>query len=805
MVLERSYWVAVGVSSYIGLAGLQNSGLTPVALGALVMGPALLWEVWRQTRQRGERAQLAPEQVWATRLAVAAAVGWLQARIAGGPNLLLEVAASVCLAVLAIAALFCLARIPSSPGLIDPPKSARSLDAAAFVGSLWAAVLVLAVARFIDTHNRWALDPLTLDYTNTAASVGTLLVFTAASWRVATTRKLELGISDRANGALVLSLCSLGVAIPAALVNIGPPDRVLPAAVVVAACCVVWTALTSDPSKIARALRATLAILFLCAPVVLVLGGLAESNPEQSPLLVLLATVAATGIGLVAQVLARPLGPARSRWLLAVERASQDVLVPEPNTAIVATLSALKTAFRSPKISPQLWRVNPPACLSVDVAGYLAEQPVKVPAKVYELALQEPEHTLRQETLAALQVKRADVRGLLDWFNVRGAFSATAIVEGEDAVGFLLMPREQRKAPLSLEEAKALHALAERLSGVLAVTASLARSRQQELRAVQDAERARAETARLTAVLSGSAYRHQVFARQLARPVLSTAYSVAARNAVAALEKWPPPPQPHVLMCPPGVDANPWAAVAHLANRQGAGPLLLLDGSESSAATKAMWQASEHSPAALTHGGTLFIRDADLLPPEHQQVLVESLTSSALQSNSALQSSSAPGTEESSTGVPSFRVVLSFRQGPSNGMPPTIIPALNALLPTSVLRLPSLHERPEDLRALVLDCLGRQRPGEALGIDRHALQALLDYEWPGNEAQLRDVLDRAAMKCKGAQLRLSDLQASGFIMPSTASSPSEAVSATPASESEKDTPLPRRRRARTYRGRSPGS
>src|SRR5690606_12778287 len=168
MVLERSYWVAVGVSSYIGLAGLQNSGLTPVALGALVMGPALLWEVWRQTRQRGERAQLAPEQVWATRLAVAAAVGWLQARIAGGPTLLLEVAASVCLAVLAIAALFCLARIPSSPGLIDPPKSARSLDAAAFVGSLWAAVLVLAVARFIDTHNRWALDPLTLDYTNTA-------------------------------------------------------------------------------------------------------------------------------------------------------------------------------------------------------------------------------------------------------------------------------------------------------------------------------------------------------------------------------------------------------------------------------------------------------------------------------------------------------------------------------------------------------------------------------------------------------------------------------------------------------------
>src|SRR5690606_24228755 len=179
--------------------------------------------------------------------------------------------------------------------------------------------------------------------------------------------------------------------------------------VVVAACCVVWTALTSDPSKIARALRATLAILLLCAPVVLVLGGLAESNPEQSPLLVLLATVAATGIGLVAQVLARPLGPARSRWLLAVARARPDVLVPEPNTAIVATLSALKTAFRSPKISPQLWRVNPPACLSVDVAGYLAEQPVKVPAKVYELALQEPEHTLRQETLAALQVKRADV------------------------------------------------------------------------------------------------------------------------------------------------------------------------------------------------------------------------------------------------------------------------------------------------------------------------------------------------------------------------------------------------------------
>jgi hypothetical protein len=51
MVLERSYWVAVGISSYIGLAGLQNSGLTPIGVGTLLLGPALLWAPGKPARR----------------------------------------------------------------------------------------------------------------------------------------------------------------------------------------------------------------------------------------------------------------------------------------------------------------------------------------------------------------------------------------------------------------------------------------------------------------------------------------------------------------------------------------------------------------------------------------------------------------------------------------------------------------------------------------------------------------------------------------------------------------------------------
>lgn len=793
MVLDRSFWVAVGITSYVALAGLQGSSPTGLTLLGLAVGPFALWELWRQTRRRLERAVLTLDLVWATRVVGTAIVCWIQARLVGRAALLMEVVSVGALAAMSVGALYAVARIERLPGLIVPARQARSLDAAAFAAFLWGAVLVLVVARFTDLDNAFGLDPLTLDYAHTAACVGTLLLFIAASWRVAVFRKLELGVPDRALGSVVGSLVALCIAIPATLINIGPPDRVLPSAVLTASAALIWTSQVSDPAKVSGVLRGTIVALFFGAPIALFLGAMAEAHPAKAPLLILLATTLALVGGAVARKTSMPLAPVQARWLGALEKATSAALVPEPTAAVVATLGALKLAFRSPKAAPQLWRVEPAATLSVDVAGYLSEQPAKVPSKVYELALQEPERTLRRETIAALQVTRTDLRGLLDWFDVRHAFCATALVEGEDPVGFLLMPQGERTSSLTLEEAKALNVLGQRLSSMLAVTATLARSRTSEMAAGRDAERWQKSHGELLASLENTRLRHQLFARHLARPALSTAYSLRAREALGAVENWPRPPQPLVLLCPTGVDPRPWAAVAHLANRSGSGPFVLLDGGFARGDATIEWDNPKTSPFAVAWGGTLFIQDAHLLSEQAQASLTTWLTKPPEPLPPAI------GDQEA---IPPCRVLLSFGLRPDRGLIPTdVIPALTVLLPRSPVVLPQLHERPEDLRALVLDVLTRvpaASAAEPLGIDRQALQCILDHDWPGNEDELHDALRRAAAVCKTPQLRATDLRKCGFAW---AAEGSEEAGDT----ASVDNPPPRRRRAHVHhtRGRKP--
>lgn len=795
MVLDRSFWVAVGMTSYVALAGLQGGSPTGLTVLGLALGPFALWELWRQTRRRMERAVLPPELGWASRVVGTASVCWLQARLVGPSSLLVEVVAVAALASVAVAALYALARIERMPGLVVPPRQARALDAAAFAAFLWSVVLVLAFARFTDLDNRFGLDPLTLDYAHTTACVGTLLLFIAAAWRVASLRKLELGVPDRALGAVVGSLVALAIAIPTTLVRIGPPDRILPVAVLCAAVTALWTSQVSDPARISGVLRATVVALFLGAPIALFLGGLAESHPNQAPLLVLSATCLALLVGGLARRAAVPLAPVQARWLAALEKATAAALVPEPTAAVVATLGALKQAFRSPKAAPQLWRVEPAATLSVDVAGYLSEQPAKVPSKVYELALHEPERTLRRETIAALQVTRTDLRGLLDWFEVRNAFCATALMDGEEPVGFLLMPQGERTSGLTMEEAKALNQLGQRLSSMLGVTATLARARASEVTANREAERWQKAHQELLGSVENGQLRHQLFARHLARPVLSTAYSLRARDALAAVERWPRPPQPLLLLCPTGVDPTPWAAVAHLANRSGNGPLLLLDGGYARNDATIDWNNPATSPFAVAWGGTLFIRDAHLLGEEAQSSLTAWLTKSAAEF------------QDDPEQVPPCRVVLSFgHTADRSPIPVDVLPALTTLLPRTPVLLPELRERPEDLRALALDTLARCTGGgssPSVGIDRGALQYVLDHDWPGNEVELRDALQRAAQHATAGQIRASDLRACGFAWADddTADEPSGETSR----DKSVDNPPPRRRRAHVYhtRGRKP--
>jgi DNA-binding NtrC family response regulator len=81
------------------------------------------------------------------------------------------------------------------------------------------------------------------------------------------------------------------------------------------------------------------------------------------------------------------------------------------------------------------------------------------------------------------------------------------------------------------------------------------------------------------------------------------------------------------------------------------------------------------------------------------------------------------------------------------------------------LALPSLGERAEDLRALVLDGLTRAslRLGrEPLGIEPNALHLLIEHVWSGNDLELEAALLRASRVARGTAVTLDDLTTSGF-------------------------------------------
>jgi DNA-binding NtrC family response regulator len=80
------------------------------------------------------------------------------------------------------------------------------------------------------------------------------------------------------------------------------------------------------------------------------------------------------------------------------------------------------------------------------------------------------------------------------------------------------------------------------------------------------------------------------------------------------------------------------------------------------------------------------------------------------------------------------------------------------------LTVPPLRQRPEDIPLLAHDLLERlcaERGRDRLALDAGTAKALIDYAWPGNLRELRNVIERAVVLCEGRALRRRDLRFDG--------------------------------------------
>jgi two-component system response regulator PilR (NtrC family) len=84
------------------------------------------------------------------------------------------------------------------------------------------------------------------------------------------------------------------------------------------------------------------------------------------------------------------------------------------------------------------------------------------------------------------------------------------------------------------------------------------------------------------------------------------------------------------------------------------------------------------------------------------------------------------------------------------------------------LAVPALRERREDVPDLTVDLLARMAGGSGLELTIDALEALQEYDFPGNVRELENILERAAALCDGQVINVGDLRLPETSLVSTA-------------------------------------
>jgi DNA-binding NtrC family response regulator len=73
------------------------------------------------------------------------------------------------------------------------------------------------------------------------------------------------------------------------------------------------------------------------------------------------------------------------------------------------------------------------------------------------------------------------------------------------------------------------------------------------------------------------------------------------------------------------------------------------------------------------------------------------------------------------------------------------------------LRVPALHQRPEDVELLARHFLARHSAGRTLALTPEASLALEQHDWPGNVRELDNRIQRAVLVCENGPIQPSHL------------------------------------------------
>jgi two-component system, NtrC family, response regulator AtoC len=84
------------------------------------------------------------------------------------------------------------------------------------------------------------------------------------------------------------------------------------------------------------------------------------------------------------------------------------------------------------------------------------------------------------------------------------------------------------------------------------------------------------------------------------------------------------------------------------------------------------------------------------------------------------------------------------------------------------ITLPPLRERPEDIPLLVehfVERMAAEMGRKVDGVSREAMAMLIDYQFPGNIRELRNIVERAMVCAPGPMLQPADFRLAGAAAP----------------------------------------
>ena len=689
------------------------------------------------------------------------ALGWGAALVLGslgprGDYLALDACGAVGAAVCAAAASVAIVRIPAPGGVVGKPASS-AVAAVAAIGAAWFATIVARLAPQSDEF-AWMTEYPRLWAAGAAAS--SALVLLAVAEQTRRRRPLELGIPERVQSMRALLWMLIAVALLVAVRGRAHADSL--AQLVVAATCtaVGAAALHGDAVRVMRLTR-RIAVLLVAGAGLALLGASVVAAGGGDPWgAIVVAVAVAVGIGAVAPALEGSLRPARRAWLDAFARASDEASRAEPEDAIREVLGALRAPAGLLSPSPELWTFTPSTATRVDSAGYLHDRDAELPEALVAAAAAEPEGTLRADVLDALEVRRPDLRLFSKWMTDQGALLAAVVAYGGEAEGLLVLPRVARAKPPTLEEVRALKNVADRLAAACRTRAARVRMLARAIHADERAEAALEQTERLLHERALDLGRDSLAATRLARPVTVGGYSAGSRMALEALERRTAIGAPIAVVAPRGVDAIPYLARAHLAGARRDAPLVLVDATSAQEHDMARWGDPHLSPLALADRGMLVLLDGAALPHDVQQLIAR-----------AVAEKRAPWDRPQPLDIQlALTAVLRPEQLVAEARLDPSLALRLADTRTSVVVLPRLCDRVEDLRAIITDRLAREGMGvlgRPIGIEQAAYALLIEHPFPGEDAELAVLVQRLVARCRGDVVRVADVDALRLALPAS--------------------------------------